>query len=149
MMYSYKNQYPTILPDRIRLSNGMTRTDKTTFSADEIADAGYVLAAPYPDNTNEFQKVEWTGTDWIVVGMSDDEYESAKSEMWVKIRTLRNSMLSMLDWRVARVQSQIRLGIPTTDSLLQLDEYAQALRDITTQTDPFNIEWPLESKNSV
>ena len=42
MLYSFRQQRPAPLPFRIRLSNGFTRTEPASFTAEEIADAGYV-----------------------------------------------------------------------------------------------------------
>ena len=47
MLYSIHNQRPAPLPFRIRLSNGFTRTEPASFTAEEIADAGY--AGPYTE----------------------------------------------------------------------------------------------------
>ena len=47
MLYSIHNQRPAPLPFRIRLSNGFTRTKPASFTAEEIADAGYV--GPFTD----------------------------------------------------------------------------------------------------
>jgi hypothetical protein len=46
------------------------------------------------------------------------------------------------EWRYTRYHRQIRLGLPTTDSLENLDNYMQALADITNQEDLSNIIWP-------
>jgi hypothetical protein len=42
MLYSFRNQRPAPLPNRIRLSNGFTRYAHQPPTAEEIADAGYV-----------------------------------------------------------------------------------------------------------
>ena len=47
MLYSFRNQRPAPLPFRIRLSNGFTRTEPASFTAEEIADAGYI--GPYTE----------------------------------------------------------------------------------------------------
>ena len=38
-LYSFNGRYPDILPNRIRLSNGLTKTDKTTFTDSDLLDA--------------------------------------------------------------------------------------------------------------
>jgi len=55
---------------------------------------------------------------------------------WVIIRELRNRKLSECDW------TQVA-DVPDSTKQLWL-EYRQALRDITTQTDPYNIIWPVK-----
>ena len=47
MLYSIRQQRPAPLPFRIRLSNGFTRTEPASFTAEEILDAGYV--GPYTE----------------------------------------------------------------------------------------------------
>ena len=53
---------------------------------------------------------------------------------WEGIRKQRNQLLSKTDWRAS------------SDLTLSDDwkTYRQALRDITTQSDPDNITWPTE-----
>ena len=45
MLYSFRNQRPAPLPNRIRLSNGFTRYAHQPPTAEEIVDAGYVAYA--------------------------------------------------------------------------------------------------------
>ena len=47
MLYSFRDQKPAPLPFRIRLSNGFTRTEPASFTAEEILDAGYI--GPYTE----------------------------------------------------------------------------------------------------
>lgn len=59
-------------------------------------------------------------------------------EQWSLIRSERNRLLRDSDWTDA-LSARARLG----DAAYGLwQAYRQALRDITTQTDPFNIVWP-------
>lgn len=75
MLYSYRKQYPKHLPFRIVLSNGMTRTDPTTFTVEEIADAGYVQAPNKPEIT-EYQSLSWNGTDWAITDYTQEEIDA-------------------------------------------------------------------------
>lgn len=72
MLYSYKNGYPDHIPYRIRLSSGLTRTDPSTFTLDEILDAGFVEVTDPPSIT-ETQVLEWTGTAWSVRDKTAEE----------------------------------------------------------------------------
>lgn len=137
-MYSYKQQYPIEnLPERIRLSDGSVRTDSSTFTDDEITDAGYVSVSNPPSIT-EKQLLNWTGTEWSVV----DNTEKATSNKWNEVRNKRNKLISEVEWRVSRYHAFARLGKEQIDEIDVLDTYIQELRDITTQSDPFNITWP-------
>ena len=97
MLYSYNGAYPTVLPDRIRLSNGTTRTNKSTFTAEEIADAGYVLVPvrdlPY-DVTRK--KVAWAGNNWTTEDITEDERQQVLSEKRMVINNFINSEIYRL-----------------------------------------------------
>jgi hypothetical protein len=138
MLYSHNNKYPKELPNRIRLSDGQTRTDASTFTEEEISDAGYVPVNDPPvilDN----QELTWSGTEWVVTEASEEE---KLKRAWAKIRELRDGTISGIQWRVERYHSEVRLGLTPTDDIANLDRYIQELRDITNSPDPFAIEWP-------
>tara|TARA_S200002703_G_scaffold87405_2_gene75265 strand:- start:2422 stop:2874 length:453 start_codon:yes stop_codon:yes gene_type:complete len=93
MLYSLNGSYPTELPDRIRLSDGSTRTKAETFTDEELADAGYVLAPEKPESDSHLRKVDWGGEDWIFVELSQDEKDRLKSEYLDSIREEVNLLL--------------------------------------------------------
>lgn len=64
-LYSKAGDEPAPLPVRITLPDGRTRTDPATFTAEEIAEAGYV-AVPAKPVPSAGQVVAWGGADWIV-----------------------------------------------------------------------------------
>ena len=144
MPYSYKNQYPIDnLPERIRLSNGFTRTDSSTFTTDEITDAGYVAVSTAPTYNDRTHKLIWDGSDWGVVGLTTSEIQQNTDLQWDVIRTQRDVQINAVDWKIMRYQSQVRLGFTTTtDTIANLDTYIQELRNITNQSDPYNVVWP-------
>jgi len=72
MIYSYQGLVPTRLPFRIKLSDGRTRTDPSTFTEEEIADAGYVLVADPPSYDPNAQELSWSGTEWILTDISQE-----------------------------------------------------------------------------
>lgn len=142
-LYSHNGNVPSTLPERIRLSNGLTRTDSSTFSEEEIADAGYVLADD-PPNITRFQRLSWNQTGWIVEDLSTQEIERLKNEEWAKVREKRNYKLQSSDWHIIKALESKQ---PIPESLIN---YRQLLRDITVQPDPFNIQWPgIVSENNV
>lgn len=134
-LYSYKGSIPSALPERIRLSNGLTRTDSSTFTEEEIADAGYVLADDPPTIT-QFQTLSWDRTEWIVQNLSLDVIEGLKIDEWTRVREKRNYKLQSTDWEIIK---RLESKEPIPESLTT---YRQQLRDITLQSDPFNIIWP-------
>ena len=70
-----------------------------------------------------------------VEALSDEEIVIRNDSQWAKVRADRNARLSFCDWT--------QLPDAPVDSTVWA-EYRQALRDITDQTDPFNIIWPQE-----
>ena len=57
-------------------------------------------------------------------------------EQWITVRFKRKVKLELCDW------TQLD-DVPLTNTELQeWQTYRQALRDITTQSDPFNVAWP-------
>jgi len=73
-LYSYNGAYPQTIPFRIRLSDGRTRTDPTSFTAEEITDAGYTEVSDKPTITDT-QVLEWDSQaiDWIVRDKTSEE----------------------------------------------------------------------------
>ena len=83
-----------------------------------------VYVEPYVDNGKAYNvKVE---------PMTTEEQNQYISDEWFNVRLHRNDLLGLSDWRA------------NSDVTLSDDwkTYRQALRDITTQSDPFNITWP-------
>jgi len=64
------------------------------------------------------------------------------NQQWNVIKAERDQLMIQNDWRYARNSREIRLGLTPTETLETIDNYMQALADITKQTDPFNIIWP-------
>ena len=69
-----------------------------------------------------------------VESTTTDEQTALINEQWVNIRFERDRKLKDTDWRAS------------SDLTLSDDwkTYRQALRDVPTQSDPFNIAWPTE-----
>ena len=143
MLYSYKGQYPSALPERIRLSDGSTRTDSSSFTNEELTDAGYVSAGDPPSYDNDTQKVTWNDSSWEVVSLTSSEIASRVAELWEEVRQNRDDKIKEVEWRVMRNISETRQGVDTTDNITDLDTYIQTLRDITSNTtNPLEVSWP-------
>lgn len=140
MLYSLNSKYPQVLPDRIRLPDGSTKTDKNTFTESDITNAGYVLVND-PPIIGDSDLLRWNGADWVVVALTQEE---KINNQWARIRELRDNTIKNFQWRIERYFSEVRLNIIPKDNISVLDEYVQGLRDITKQQDPFNIVWPQE-----
>jgi len=66
MLYSFRQQRPAPLPFRIRLSNGFTRTEPASFSAEEIADAGYVGPYTEPVYDSATEQLGWVDGAYVI-----------------------------------------------------------------------------------
>ena len=147
MQYSVNGDYPiTTLPHRIRLSNGLTKTDNTTFTDSDLVSAGITTVADTPSYNANTHKLVWNRetTEWDVTELSSDELSALTANKWIQVRERRDLLLNRADQRVLRYQSEERAGITThTDSISDLDTYMQELRDIPqTNSDPDSISWP-------
>ena len=67
-----------------------------------------------------------------VENTSTEEVTFLTTSKWTEIRFVRDELLKQTDWRAV---SDRTLGDDWRD-------YRQALRDVPTQADPFNITWP-------
>jgi hypothetical protein len=134
MLYSHNGNFPTVLPDRIRLSNGMTRTDSSTFTTEEITDAGYTEVSN-PPSYDYPNVLEWVAGSWVVRAPNNSDI----TNQWTLIQAEAVRLLSQTDYKVLKaVESGISLSTPWID-------YRQALRDIynnVNNLDPFFINWP-------
>ena len=147
MLYSINGEYPIeTLPHRIRLSDGSTRTDSSTFTADELSSAGITTVSDPPEYNADTHKLTWDNNDveWEVVALTQQEIDNLISIAWQGVRGERDSLLQKVDEKVLRYQSEVRIGVTTTtDNISDLDTYAQALRDIpSTYSNPNDVEWP-------
>ena len=82
LLYTINKSYPRQLPHRIVLSDGRTRTDNTTFTDAEIADAGYTAVENMPSITST-QKLGWDGSNWVVqtIVISADEVRKTAKQL--------------------------------------------------------------------
>jgi uncharacterized protein (DUF1330 family) len=131
-LYSLKGSKPEPLPFRLKFPDGFTRTDPSTFTADEISAAGYSGPYEYPTYDSKTETVEWTGTEFIVRPYNTQELE----DQWDKVREQRNQLLKDSDWTQI---SDYDLGLENKE---QWALYRQELRDLPeVQSNPFDIQW--------
>ena len=69
-----------------------------------------------------------------VESTTTDEQTELTNKKWIEIREIRNQILKETDWRAS---SDLTLSDAWRN-------YRQALRDVPTQSDPYNIAWPTE-----
>jgi hypothetical protein len=131
-LYSYQGQEPQELPERIRLSNGRSRTDSSSFTAKEIEDAGFTGPYERPEYNSEVETQEWNSESeqWITTSIPEEIF-------WERLRDERNFRLMNSDW------SQLPDTTLTTAKKTAWTTYRQVLRDLPANTeDPKNVTWP-------
>jgi t-SNARE complex subunit (syntaxin) len=73
---------------------------------------------------------------WIQTDATESEIEQRLEDKWFEIREIRNQLLMECDWT--------QLSDISTEIKNLWSNYRQDLRDITNQTNPFNITWPVK-----
>ena len=69
-----------------------------------------------------------------VESTTSDDLNDLTNQQWVNVRSERDLKLRETDWRASS-------DLTLSDTW---KTYRQALRDVPTQSDPFNITWPTE-----
>lgn len=85
------------------------------------------LPVPLPSRPSEFHVFDYTTLTWL----------ARPDAAWRSVRLQRDALLGDSDWRVTKA---LESGVSMSPDWVA---YRQALRDITLQSDPFNITWPL------
>lgn len=119
-LYSYKGAYPYPLPQ------DMSQYDIRDF-----------YLAPSQPMLLPGQVLDWNLPDWVV----RDPNEAELQIQWAAVRERRNALLAQSDVFVVRTYER---GEPVSAETIA---YRQALRDITTQPNPFAINWPAPPPN--
>jgi hypothetical protein len=73
---------------------------------------------------------------WIITDSSEDEINTKIDEKWGEVREMRNLLLQQSDW------TQFQDSPITGSKLIEWQTYRQQLRELTSQTNPFNLSWP-------
>ena len=89
-LYSYNKSYPQPIPFRIRLSDGRTRTDPSSFTEEELTDAGYT-AVPDKPTPNSVQVLEWDSVNmnWLLRDKTLEELQAEKISYWTGLKLNR------------------------------------------------------------
>lgn len=92
------------------------------------------------------EKGFYTEEEAIELGINPLDIEACKrgreAMLWDEVRGYRNQLICQIRWRVERHNDEVALDITPTEDIIPVLQYIQALRDITKQPDPMNLEWP-------
>lgn len=130
-LYSYRGEEPELITE-IVLSSGLKRTNPETFTAEELADAGYTGPFTRPSFNPEIETQAWNSEEqnWVTTPIPDEIF-------WNRLRNQRNFLLSSTDWVVIKAR-ETSTNVPSA-----WKDYRQALRDLPANTtDPKNVNWP-------
>lgn len=131
LCYNKISGYLGELPERVILPSGLTRTDPSSYTDEELEEWGYILLQNKPDvDIDEYVSFNTETYEWEVLN-------KPLEPQWDEVRKKRNELLAETDWYVIRF---VERGIPIPDVVTT---YRKALRDITLQENPFFIEWPV------
>lgn len=144
MLYSFKGQEPKPLPFRIRLPDGTTRTNPDTFTPEDIADAGYIIATERPMINQTTQTCRWDTTllDWIITEITTEELNmqilAQEEEQRSRNKTIASELLEETDY----------MDLPNTSckivNITEIIEYRAALRAIALNPPTIIDTWPIK-----
>ena len=158
------------LPRRIRLSNGLTRTNTSTLSEAELKSIGIHKVPNPPSNSDDTKYVVWeagkvetdeegnvtatTPAGWQIKDKSAEQIEAeritreanaaqALADRWKAIRTQRDTLLANSDWAMAPEQNRVTL---TSKQKTDVEAYRKTLRDLpkTYESKVDDLKWPTD-----
>lgn len=108
MLYSYKGRYPENIPSRIRLPDGTTRTDPTSFTKELLETCGYIEVSDKPKPSSENHIVEWSGSSWVERPLTQEELDDIRSGkiLLIKQEASRRILEVYPDWRQANMTAR-------------------------------------------
>lgn len=134
-LYSLNGAWPQQLPNRIIFPDGSTKTDKTTFSENDLQVCGWVKAPPKPTEIFYPNKLDWDGAAWQIREPNSSEVGIRKEE----IKQICLNFLNQTDYKVLKAYEASTPVDPATVS------YRQALRDLYNSVEEINVwsvVWP-------
>ena len=73
---------------------------------------------------------------WVQNDATEEEIANKIQNKWIEVREIRSQLLIETDWT--------QLGDIPTETKVLYTSYRQDLRDITSQSNPFNLVWPVK-----
>jgi len=122
----------------------ITCTGNTQVSEEEFLKLNPLCLFVYADQQSQYVNVETKSVvnmpekpnKYCIFNYDTKQWVDPRTDQtqWVVVKTQRNKLLAESDWT--------QLPDVEISNKAKWATYRQALRDITTQTDPFNIVWP-------
>jgi len=121
--------FPTTIPDSLLEEFGVYKVESKDSGYDNDDTKDVLEITPILSGSVYVQTYQITDAD-------SETIEKRKEIKWAEVRTTRNTLLSESDW------TQFQDSPITGSTLTEWQTYRQSLRDVTTQSDPYNINWP-------
>lgn len=140
--------FPLSISDVKHMFPNISFTDESLLTGEPELGVLPVSATPRPEcphtqnaNGDSCEKIDgvWVQT-WTLTDASEEEVATRVHTQWAEIRSTRNNHLNNSDW------TQLPDAPLSNVEMQEWGSYRQALRDITSQSDPFNIQWPRRPK---
>lgn len=105
MLYSYQSQEPKTLPNRIRLSDGSTRTSLNELTSSELLSLGFTGPYTQPSYDSSIEKVIWSSDDlqYQIIPLSQSELDAIAAQQLQN----RINNISYLNFWNALIQSPV------------------------------------------
>jgi len=121
--------FPKNLTDEIINSFSTYRVINVPVDIDEDYQHNYSEGTPTQSGSVYVQN-------WIITDATPEEISQRSEEKWTEVRQQRDILLNQCDW------TQMADSPISGSTLTDWQTYRQSLRDITTQSNPFEISWP-------
>lgn len=138
MLYSINNLRPAPLPFRIQLANGFTRTDPTTFNAEELASAGYVGPFTEPNYDPATERLLWINGAYVIEQLPPPPPPPPPQPQWALFsdaiygsQELKNAMASASTF--LQVRLGVGLGLSRSGLAEDIESFALAWEDAVTE----------------
>ena len=117
-----------------------------TISDEILSDYHTYRVIPIGLDDNDYTKNYEEGTptqsgsvyvqNWLITSASVEEITDRENIQWNEVRSERNRLLTECDW------TQMSDTPISGSKLTEWQTYRQSLRDITSQSNPFEVTWP-------
>lgn len=121
--------FPTTIPDSLLEEFSVYKVESKDSGYDNDDTKDVLEITPILSGSVYIQTYQITDAD-------SETIEKRKEIKWAEVRTTRNTLLSESDW------TQFQDSPITGSTLTEWQTYRQSLRDVTSQSDPYNIVWP-------
>lgn len=137
MLVYKENTIPAEPPHRIILSDGSTRTDATSFTEEELIDAGYSIAPPKPRIIPGDSEIRWNTTtgQWDIVQVTVFRGAFGWHDENNKVRNIL----------IEEAKFDRLRAIEKGEDRTPYDEHISTLENLSVEDltkDPTLIEWP-------